>query len=543
MGGLGFGAAALLALVAWRIWIGSAEWLSVPLGAVAMMLLGYFDDRLRLGPLTKLVLSLVVGSVVVFALTVRAGSDVAWWLTLAAVIFYAGVVHAINLLDNMDGLAAGIALMAAMFLAWLNIPEAWPLDGDLVALSGALAGFLIWNRNPARLFMGDTGSLFIGAMLAGSALAHVFGGDGTPLSSALVVGLILLVPLFDTTFVLVLRRLAGRRATRGGTDHVSHRLASMGLSPRTAVSALYLLGLGGGVLAACVASWDPRAAAPLVVPFGLVVILFGLYLARVPAYDAEDFLALQKSSFAPFLKDLTFRWHAAEVLLDLVLIALCYYLAYNVRFADERFEVFVTSFTASLPIVLACKLGALYVSGLYARSWQTFGLQDIAAVIRGVGAGSVLSVLVVTYFYRFERFSRLVFVIDFVLLVGAILATRLSFRLISGEAQRRSKRAGRVLIYGAGASGQLLVRETRANPKWNLAAVGFLDDDPLKARSVVLGLPVLGHGNDLARVLDRVNADEVVLSSDFLDADAEARVRAVCAARSVRVRRLFVSLQ
>ena len=124
---------------------------------------------------------------------------------------------------------------------------------------------------------------------------------------------------------------------------------------------------------------------PLVALFGVLVILVGIYLARVPAYNAEDFIALQKSSFAPFLKDLAFRWHAGQVMLDLVLITVCYYAAYRLRFDGESLDNFLPYFTASLPVVLGCKLAALYVSGLYQRSWETFGLRDLAAVVRGVG--------------------------------------------------------------------------------------------------------------------------------------------------------------
>ena len=91
---------------------------------------------------------------------------------------------------------------------------------------------------------------------------------------------------------------------------------------------------------------------PLVAVFGVLLVLVGIYLARVPAYNAEDFIALQKSSFAPFLKDLTFRWHAAEVLLDLVLITVCYYAAYRLRFEGEELDNFLPYFTASLPVVL-----------------------------------------------------------------------------------------------------------------------------------------------------------------------------------------------
>ena len=137
--------------------------------------------------------------------------------------------------------------------------------------------------------------------------------------------------------------------------------------------------------------------------------MFLLYLPLLPAYVGQDFQALQNASFAPLLSDLTFRWHAGEVLLDLALIATCYYAAYRIRFDGDALATFLPGFAASLPAILGCQLAALYLSGLYSRMWSTFGLHDLSTVLRGVGGGLLLSVLAVTYLYKFERFSRGVF--------------------------------------------------------------------------------------------------------------------------------------
>src|SRR6185436_715643 len=234
---------------------------------------------------------------------------------------------------------------------------------------------------------------------------------------------------------------------------------------------LYLLGLMGGVTAWGLTAGGVEATIPLAAIFGVVVMLVGLYLARVPAYNAQDFEALERSSFAPLLKDLTFRWHAGEVMLDLVLIVACYYFAYRLRFEGETLDHFLPYFTASLPVVLGCKLASLYGSGLYQRSWETFSLRDIAVVLRGVLTGSMLSVMAAAYFYRFEGFSRVVFIIDALLLMIAIVATRASFRSRSLVAAARSKRSRRVLVYGAGAFGQLDVPGMRAKPHWSMNPV------------------------------------------------------------------------
>ena len=548
MGGIAIAIAAVLgfSIVVPHVNTGmlTATWLPIPLAAIAMFVVGVLDDRFRLSPLAKLVSSLIIGAFLVFSLTRRPDNGVPWTYTLVATIWFAGVCHAFNLLDNMDGLAGGVAVIAAAFLAWLlSGMLGAPVVVLLVALCGALTGFLYWNRPPARLFMGDCGSLFIGAVIAGASLTPVL-QDPMPFPwTALLVVVILVVPLFDTAFVLVLRRLAGRSATRGGTDHVSHRLVSLGFSERSAVRILYLMGIVGGLTAWALVAGGVEQMIPVAALFAVVMTLVGIYLARVAAYNAQDFEALERSSFAPLLKDLTFRWHAAEVMLDLVLIAACYYLAYRLRFeGEDDLDHFLPYFTASLPVVLGLKLASLYGSGLYQRSWETFSLRDIAVVLRGVVMGSVLSVLAAAYFYRLEGFSRVVFILDALLLTVAIVATRASFRSMSLVAASRSKRSRRVLVYGAGAFGQLIVREMRANPQWRLNPVAFIDDDPMKAHRWITGVPVRGALNQLEATMRRYKVDEVILSSPSINGSIEHTIREVCAALDCKVRRLHMSI-
>jgi UDP-GlcNAc:undecaprenyl-phosphate/decaprenyl-phosphate GlcNAc-1-phosphate transferase len=526
--------------------ISVATWAPVAMAALAMFIVGVLDDRLQLSPLAKLVSSLAIGAFLVFALAGAEPEGAAPTVyTLVATVWFAGICHAMNLLDNMDGLAAGVGLIAAGFLAFLLGPSMGPgVTLLLVSLAGSLLGFLYWNRSRARLFMGDCGSLFIGAVLASASLVPIFNTRLAFISPSVIVALVLVVPLFDTGFVLVLRRLAGRKASKGGTDHVSHRLVSLGFSDRSAVRILYLLGLvGGGTAWVLTAYSGVEPMLPLVALFAVLVTLVGIYLARVPAYNAEDFIALQKSSFAPFLKDLAFKWHAGEVMLDLVLITVCYYLAYRLRFEGEDLDIFLPYFTASLPVVLGCKLVSLYASRLYQRVWGTFGLRDVAAVVRGVGMGSVFSVLTVAYLYRLQGFSRAVFVLNAMLLTIAIVGTRASFRAMNLVASTRSKRSRRVLVYGAGAFGQTLVREMRANAQWNMNPVAFLDDDPMKAHRWIMGVPVRGALGELEHVMRRYAVDEVVLSSPSVNGNVEHRIRDICAQLDRPVRRLYMEIR
>ncbi len=515
----------------------------VLVAAVVLFAVGWFDDMTQMSALEKMVSSLAVAAFFVFTIgSARAVTPMHAVLVVLAILWVGGLINAINLLDNMDGLAAGVTAIAALGVAAAFTAELGaPLAALLVALAGALAGFLAWNRHPARLFMGNCGSLAIGGIVAGTAtIAMTRAASLTGVAAAV---LILIVPVFDSSFVVLLRRLAGRSTTRGNIDHTSHRLVSAGFSDKTAVWLLYALGIVGAG-----AGWllqTHPGMAPIAAAVAIGTLMVALWLARVPAYAGQDFQAFQNGPFAPLLTDLTFRWHAGEVLLDLVLITSCYYAAYRIRFeGDPNLPVFIESFTRSLPVILGTQLAALYASGLYKRMWRTFGLHDVSTVVRAVGSGVILSVLLVIYLYKsqFEAFSRSVFVIYAVLLTAAIVATRSSFRVFGRMAARTGARR-RIAIYGAGARGLLLARELQANEDEDRVPVAFVDDDQAKQARRLVGIAVRGTAEDLVWLLERHRIQEVIISTPAIGGDVEARVRAVCEPRGVTVARLFYEIR
>jgi UDP-GlcNAc:undecaprenyl-phosphate GlcNAc-1-phosphate transferase len=512
----------------------------VLLAGGALFVVGWFDDMVPMPALAKMVASLAVAA---FFVVTIAGltTPLSAALTIVAILCFGGLDNAVNLLDNMDGLAAGVTAIAAVGLALTFATELGPaIVAVLAALAGALAGFLGWNRYPARMFMGNCGSLAIGGILAAAAtLAVVRSARLRDMAAAL---LILVVPVFDSSFVVLLRRLAGRSTTRGNIDHTSHRLVSAGFTDRTAVWLLYGMGVVGAAAGTFVHA-NTGAGAPIAAAVGVGTLMVALWLARVPAYAGQDFQAFQNAPFAPLIADLTFRWHAGEVLLDVALISLCYYAAYRIRFeGDPDLPVFLSTFATSLPAILGTQLAALYASGLYSRVWRTFGLHDLSTVLRAVGTGVVFSVLVVVYVYKFNAFSRSVFIIYAALLTTAIVATRSSFRVFGRMAARTAARR-RVAIYGAGARGQLLARELQANEDAVRIPVAFVDDDEAKQSRRIVGVAVRGTGRDLDTLLSKHRIDEVLISSPAIGAEAEARVREVCAARGVAVARLFYEIR
>src|SRR5258706_1168535 len=193
----------------------------------------------------------------------------------------------------------------------------------LEAFAGALLGFLIFNRNPASIFMGDCGSLFIGFFLSSCALlSGTGGGRSRSLLAVLAVPvLVLCVPIFDTTFVTVMRKLAGRAASQGGRDHTSHRLVALGLSEKHAVGMLYAFSVAAGSLALVArrASLDISLAA--IGTFILVLTFIGIHLGRARVYSEDELAAARSKPLVAVLVDLSYKRRTFDVRLDGILLS------------------------------------------------------------------------------------------------------------------------------------------------------------------------------------------------------------------------------
>lgn len=211
-----------------------------------IVLLGLLDD---LRPLSWQV-RLGVQGVIVLAFLLLWPGQRAWWLQIIAWVWLVGLVNAFNMLDNMDALSAGTACVASLVLALAVVlrqdgPWNWGLAAPYLVLLGAAAGFLWFNRPPARIFMGDAGSTFLGFYLGAFSLA---GGLVEEAPQTWAVPLcVLAVPWYDLTLVVLLRLRQGRSPFQADKQHVSHRLVLLGLKPPVAVSVIHLLGLGSGL--------------------------------------------------------------------------------------------------------------------------------------------------------------------------------------------------------------------------------------------------------------------------------------------------------
>jgi UDP-GlcNAc:undecaprenyl-phosphate GlcNAc-1-phosphate transferase len=463
-----------------------------------------------------------------------------------AIFWLVSITNAINLLDNMDGLASGIAIIGAGFLA-LSFVNSGQFTEAVVLLvfAAALLGFLVYNSNPASIFMGDCGSMFVGFFLASSALTNISGGRSRSFLPVLAVPiLVLFIPIFDTTFVTVLRKLSGRAASQGGRDHTSHRLVALGMSESRAVLMLYGFAALSGLLAILVQRARLDVSLAAIAGFTIVLTLIGVYLAGVKVYDKseEEMAMLRDKPLYAFLVDVSYKRRIFEVFLDLVLITLSYWAAYAINFppTNPAWQLFIRT----LPVLVFMKMLVFLVTGVYRGLWRYTSMSDLIVFAKAVALSSVASLLLILFAFRFEGFSRKVFAIDLVLMFLFLAGSRMAFRLFRQLVPAVSKQNGRrVLIYGAGDGGELLLRELRNNQELHLAPIGFLDDDPAKSGKVIHGLRVFGGNGDLGTVCSQHEVDEVVISSMKMTEERIEEVLRCCSERQIVVKRMRITME
>lgn len=538
----------LTTLLMYSVFVPKTQESLIVLGASSFLfVVGLLDDVLNIKPYQKL-FGQLIGATAIVALGPRlpiTGYElVDIWIT---VLWLIGITNAINLLDNMDGLAAGIAVIAAVSLA-----IGFALNGqanELLLVSvfiGALLGFLIFNFNPASIFMGDCGSMFVGFLLASSVLIGQAGGRSRGVFSILAVpALILLVPIFDTTLVTVIRKLWGRKASQGGRDHTSHRLVALGLSERSAVLMIYGFAVFAGLLSLLVSQMATVRSLALIGVFTAGLAILGVYLSNVKVYeDREEELATQNNAVFAFLINVSYKRRIFEIFLDAFLITFSYYSAYALLFPSFENSGNWDLFIATVPLLVILKLFAFLASGVYRGIWRYTSIGDFITFTKGVVIGSALSVGAVLLLYRFQNFSRKVFILDSLILFLVLVGSRMAFRLIREFLPNAAKGEGRrVLIYGAGDGGEMVLRELRNNSDWNYRPVGFIDDDPLKKGKVINGLQVFEANGSLADICREKSVQEILISSGKISSNALSKLREVCRNEDIALKRAQIKIE
>ena len=353
------------------------------LSTVALALLGFIDDIKGLGPKPKLLVEVLVAactvsSGIISPITLSFGVN--WVLTVLWIVV---ISNAFNIIDNMDGLAGGVAMLGLAGIVMLSGLNS-PIGILSILLLVAVGGFFLFNFNPAKIFMGDLGSLPIGFFLASASVVSA-GSVRVPRAGLVIPCLIMFVPVFDALLVSFSRRIKGRAVSEGGRDHSSHRLVFSGLTERRATGLLHAMAACAIVLAVI---WSRLGSewANIVLAVSLIGIFhFWWYLARVKLPEnwfskvlvspAPEFLRLRGARAAKMARDF------ALIVLGIYVIALLF---------PKKFELLSVPrlWVAGVAAALL-QLGSFCLGGMYRAQSPRSSTEDLFDVLKGMALAAV----------------------------------------------------------------------------------------------------------------------------------------------------------
>jgi UDP-GlcNAc:undecaprenyl-phosphate GlcNAc-1-phosphate transferase len=476
--------------------------------------LGLYDDIREVRPATKFIIQTILATTVVLfgvRIMIIPYAIIAIPLTIFWIV---AITNAINILDNMDGLSSGISFLSSVCILLYAAQNGSPLVALISCMvAGSALGFLIYNFHPAKIFMGNSGSLFLGFALSIVTIIGTWVEATNLLFTAIVPLSVMIIPIFDTTLVTFQRRTYGRPISQGGRDHSSHRLVFLGLSERKTV--LYLMGISlafglTGVLLSRLNFYTTI----IVLSIGAVCLLFfGIFLGQVRVYGAKK-KQVHRTTNLVISSIILYKKQILQASVDLVLISAAYLSAYLLRYEGVLSDHNLALIETSLPILIFTKFAIFGLFGLYRGEWKYASVSDLIRIFKSVSLGSILLAVVLLLLYRFEGYSRAVFIIDYTLTLLLIGGVRILLRVFREYFFAASDIDGKipVLIMGAGDGGELLMREIKNNPRINYRPIGFIDDDLEKKGKIIHGVEVLGSRGDMPAIVKANGVRKVFVS-------------------------------
>jgi UDP-GlcNAc:undecaprenyl-phosphate GlcNAc-1-phosphate transferase len=533
----------------------SREFILLGAGAGLMLLIGAIDDFRPVRPSIKLLAEILAALAVVSAgrqIQFAFGLNLGWLRSVVTVLWITAIINAINMVDGLDGLAGGVSLIIGMTLFAVSIYLSSVTSGIiLIALCGGLAGFLPFNFSPARIFLGDSGSLLIGYCLGVTAIQS---SSKAATVVAIVFPLLALgLPLAEllTTAVRRLLRIVhvvrwdaesrryeffflGRPALfTADRDHIHHRLLALGLGPRRTVLLLYGACAVFGAGAFVMVTFEGANLALLLATF----VVLAMACLRQLKYG--ELRPLRTGLFLPLFDSILTNRRIVHGVVDLASAMVSIFVAYLIH--DGGFtDATRTALHDNAPLIVLVQIACLAASGLYRRAFRQSGIPDLLAVMKALVV-AIFSSWIASLVLINGSIALSVSVLDAYLLITLVAGSRFSFLLLDHifKSARIGKR--RVLIYGAGSGGAAACREIQSSPELDMQVVGFLDDDGRRAGQLLNGVPV--HcGDELDRMIDKREFDEAILAQP-LSPERARSLAETCAAAGIRLSRYIVDFE
>lgn len=537
----------------------SKWWNPLLICQIVILGLGYFDDRMNLGPGIKFLFQTFVGILIaLFGFGISnitnpfTGTNVHLGLfsVPVTIIWVVMITNALNLVDGLDGLAAGTSLIVSITIFGISFFNQNIGTAILsIILAGSILGFLRYNFYPAKIFLGDSGSLLLGFLLA--VLSIQSSSKGATLVAVLAPILALGLPIMETLLSMIRRFLRSFHVVdypgknghfralffkhfsvfKADKDHMHHRLLKLGFSERKAVLLLYGICIGLSALAfLSVAVKDLNFVAFI----GAILVAFFIG-ARTLKY--QEFRILENGLLIPIFSFPIINKRLFQAFLDLALISfsayLCFILVFR-GFGTQAKDLFIHS----LPILLLSKIIILYLSGLYKGSWTYSSLEEILNIFGAILLSSLGALFVFSFVFGIDAFGGLIFfVLDFYLMLTLVGGFRFSYRIVSSYYERGFANKGKkVLIYGAGRGGSTVLKEIRHNGNYLFTPIGFIDDDPSKRGRVMHGCPIFGPLEQLENILGKNEISEIIISTGKIGRDKIRKLTEFCKQKGIIVR-------
>jgi UDP-GlcNAc:undecaprenyl-phosphate/decaprenyl-phosphate GlcNAc-1-phosphate transferase len=530
------------------------RWLAFFVCQVIILALGVYDDVKRIQPRIKFAFQVFVGLLMFLAgfsidtiSSPFSGNLVHLGLLSLplTVVWVAGITNGLNLVDGLDGLAAGTALfVAAAIFAISFIQQNMTVGFLALALAGSVLGFLRYNFFPASIFLGDSGSLLLGFILA--VLSVQGSSKGATLVAVLAPVIALGLPIMDTflsmlrRFLKSLRLIETRKEGKGrlfasmfeaDKDHVHHRLLKMGFSHRRSVLILYVL-----CAVLCALAFLSVALANLNVVAFLVAILIVIFVG-VRRLNYQEFKILQSGLLYPLVQFPAVGKKLFSASFDLCAIAVSYSTSYllsvNAFGAPSK-----QAFLSTVAFMTLFKMGAFYLAGTYKGAWIRTSFGDLMALARTVFITSLAGATGLSLLFgRKASGGAIFFLLDFYILFSLVLGFRIFYRVVNDlyrqSLQRREKK---LLVYGAGQRGRTVLQEIQNSGSYLFAPIGFIDDDAGKSGQILDGCPVLGTLDDLDAIVSRNPIREIIVSTEKIGRDKIGRLLGFCKDKGITVR-------
>jgi UDP-GlcNAc:undecaprenyl-phosphate GlcNAc-1-phosphate transferase len=525
--------------------------------------LGTFDDFKRIPPSIKLFIQIIAGLMVALTsyrietISSPFGSiQLGIWSIPVTILWIVAITNALNLLDGLDGLAAGTSLIVCVSMFGISL-----LNEDIgialifIILAGSILGFLRYNFHPASIFLGDSGAYTLGFTL--SILSLQSNLKGTTTVVFLIPILVLGLPIMDTVLSMVRRLLKsmhiigadreknmlkflyfkGSSVFSADRGHIHHRLLQLGVTQRNAVAILYVVTFLLGVIAFVTVYFRNINQALLITAVGI-----GSYIGlRKLGYSEIQFL--RNGTLLPLFDLYLVSQRMVKVFVDIGLIVLSYYLAFLLRFEGEFDSAIKKNYLSTIPFVLSVKLVVFYLTGLYKGAWRYINVDDFLRMLKAVVFGCVVAGLFLWAIPSLGVMSWPVLFIDFTLLFLFIAGARSSFRILEHLHLAKNHGGRNVLIYGVEKGSIYALDEFINNPRLNLSPVGFIDDDQRNLGKQVNGYPVLGSLDSLENILKSHSISEVIVSRDDIPRDKLDRLSEICSSHQIPLRRFQARLE